>query len=147
MDGSVLMAINLTNYSIDLPFKFTSGKTVKLARVSDPAFWRNKVLSTVQTTNGERIWYPIFGASLASTVLFENNNVATDVAYAAVSEAFVRWLPDLKFISLDSSYDSNSGTLSLTIKYILPNGDDDYVKISLGTTSPSGESASVIWNG
>lgn len=141
------MAVKPVGYAIDLPFDFSSGKTLKIVSTTDPKYWRNKVLSLLNTNNNERVWYPVFGASLADIALFENSQDAIDMATNAISETFIRWLPELKFLALDASYDSTTGSLSLTVKYRIPSGDDDYAKLSIGSASSYGGTASVIWNG
>jgi hypothetical protein len=81
---------------------------------------------------------PDFGADLAAT-LFENEQLASEIATRTIGIAFNKWLPGLKLIEAVPLYRRETGLLDITVRYTLPTGSVDEVIVSTSTLSRTGE--------
>lgn len=154
MDGDILMttyyyqANGATgNKTISLPFAFTSTGAVATTDAYSPAAWRSKLLTVLLTGRGSRIWYDRLGASLLEALTFENNMDAIAVLKDAVNEAALRWVPEISVTDVLYNYEPNTGTLSITVRYQLPNGSEDQVSLSKSSLTTYGDTVQVTWNG
>ena len=127
----------MANYGFAIPFKFNSQGKVDTAS-SDLALWRSRVYLTLMTRFGERLMRPDFGADLAAT-LFENEQLASEIATRTIGIAFNKWLPGLKLIEAVPLYRRETGLLDITVRYTLPTGSVDEVIVSTSTLSRTGE--------
>jgi phage baseplate assembly protein W len=105
--------------AISLPFKISSTGTVQ-STTDQAKIWQDRVLSVVGTGPGERIQNYEFGSTLFTSV-YSNVEAAVAILEDKIANAFITHLPLLVYQSLDTSYDSSSGILSVTVNYTLPN--------------------------
>jgi phage baseplate assembly protein W len=136
------MSIGRTNsyyntYSIRLPFSFIDGRIGRVLDDSAEAY-RNKVLSILNTNQYERVWHKYFGASLREFA-FMNEEEVISALPQAISEAFVRWLPELSFEEVTVDTDAVDGGVVFDIYYKLPSGDSNSVKITYADLTRAGE--------
>ena len=141
MARSVLMASviskQLVTNTIDLPFSFSNGRVTSILD-TDPKVWKNKIISLLSTATNERVWYYDYGANLNS-LMFDTSEVAMQDAKYAIEQMFGSWPPSLTLLTVITGFDSNTGSLSVTITYKLPSNDVDSVKINTDSLSPSGD--------
>lgn len=124
-----------TGFSI--PFSFNKvGKVNSILDSRD--LWRIRVHSLMLTRFGERLMRPDFGTDLAST-LFENEDLAAEMAIKTITIAFNKWLPGLNLIEAVPQYDKDSGSLNIDIRYTLPDGATDELIVSTGILTRSGD--------
>jgi phage baseplate assembly protein W len=124
--------------SIDLPFRFISGN-VGYVTTDNKKYWQNKVAAVVGSDKGERIWKPLYGASITSLAAFEPSSTIINSISESVSESLRRWLPDIKFEDVEGVYNYQTGTVTLTITFISPGGAKESVKVRSGSFSIAGE--------
>jgi phage baseplate assembly protein W len=132
---------------IDIPFSFSPSGAVSYVDSQSAAAWRNKVITLLLTNRGSRVWYDRYGASLNDTLLFENMDSAVDLLRETVSEAFIRWAPEINLKDTLYNYDRNTGYLTVTVIYVTPDGTEDKVSLSQSSVTPSGDTLQVSWNG
>ena len=137
----------VTSKTIDVPFSFSPSGNVSTTDSTSNAAWRNKVLTILMTNRGSRVWYDRYGASLNDVILFENVNSGVSALREAVTEAFIRWAPELTLQECLYNYDANTGTITVTVIYVLPDGTEDKVTLSQSSITPSGDTLQVSWNG
>ena len=133
-----------TSLVMDIPFNLGNLGRVATIPETDHKIYQNQVISVMGTNPGERIWYERYTAGIGDT-LFENSDDAVGLIQKSISEAFVRWLPQLSFIKADTSYDQTTGLLDVTITYRTPTGFEDSVKIITSSLTPSGETTVVAY--
>jgi phage baseplate assembly protein W len=127
--------MNSAGFSI--PFSFNKvGKISSI--VDDRDLWRIRIHSLLLTRFGERLMRPDFGTNLPATV-FETEDLATEMAIKTISIAFNKWLPSLNLIEASPQYDNDSGSLTITIRYNLPDGSSDELSLSTGIFTRSGD--------
>ena len=126
------------SYRISLPFNISNTGKITVIEDSDHKVYQDQVITLLGVSNGERIWYENYGASINS-ILFEPGEEAASLLRKSVAEAFVRWLPKLKFIKLDTAFDSTTGQLAMSVTYQTPDGSEDSVKIFTSSLTASGE--------
>lgn len=115
--------------AINLPFTIGLTGTVE-ATVSQSKIWADRVLGVVGTAIGERVQRYYFG----SKVHLEMFSTASDVQERLpeiVAEAFSSFLPLLTLDKVETSFDSNTGTLTAEVYYTLP--DDVKGNVTVGT--------------
>jgi len=134
--ASVISKQLVTN-TIDLPFSFSNGRVTSILD-TDPKVWKNKIISLLSTATNERVWYYDYGANLNS-LMFDTSEVAMQDAKYAIEQMFGSWPPSLTLLTVITGFDSNTGSLSVTITYKLPSNDVDSVKINTDSLSPSGD--------
>jgi hypothetical protein len=132
---------------IDLPFKFSQSGAVTTVNAQSAAAWKNKIISYVATARGSRVWYDRFGASISDALLFENYDTAATLLKESLSEAFVRWIPEVTLEEVLYNYDYSTGTLNFTVVYTLPTGSEDSITLSQSSVSSSGDTLQVGYNG
>jgi phage baseplate assembly protein W len=130
--------IPIETYSVALPFNISSNNKITTVLDSSPKAWRDRVLSLLSTGINERIWYYNYGANLDG-LLYESAANAVEIGRQAVKEMFIAWLPSLTLYQVVPGYDSDTGTLELSIIYKLPSGDTDSVTISTASLTAAGE--------
>jgi phage baseplate assembly protein W len=143
------MAYGLTSltssstYLIDLPFNLSRNGKVGIIPDSDHKAWKNKVVSLLSVGTNERIWYHYFGTNIEN-LLFESSSAAVIEARAAIEEIFVKWAPELSLKDVAISKDDASGSITLTIIYQIPSGQQDSVKITTASLTAAGEIIEVL---
>lgn len=134
---SSIISKQLVTSTIDLPFSFSNGRVTSILD-TDPKVWKNRIISLLSTATNERVWYYDYGANL-NNLMFDTSEVAMQDAKYAIEQMFGSWLPSLTLLNVITGFDSNTGSLSVTITYKLPSNDVDSVKISTESLSPSGD--------
>ena len=123
-----------TEVAISLPF--TIDAYGKVAQTTDQAkIWADKARSVVGTAVRERVMRPTFGTDIPSAV-FENDTDADGRIRELVSSSFNTQLPQLNLQDVTSTFDTYSGTLTVTITYGLPN--QEVVSTTVGLIAISG---------
>jgi len=126
------------SYIIDYPFSFDSQGKVSVIKESNNKIWKNKILSLVSTGTLERVWYSDYGINLSS-LLFEPSQSVIEEAVRGINEMFISWLPELELDDVIPGYDALNGYLVINVKYSLPSGKKDSVKIDTSSLSVAGE--------
>jgi len=129
---------DLNKYVIDWPFTLSNGAVSYIA-ATDPKVYKNKVRALLSTGTFERVWYYTYGADLTE-LLFEPTLVALEDAKAAVSHAFITWMPEVTLLDLRAEFDNNSGALTIVINYKIPSGYEDSVSVTTTSLTAAGES-------
>lgn len=137
----------VTSQVIDLPFNFSSSGRVAAVDDQSLSAWKNRIFTYIATERGTRIWYDRFGASISNALLFENFDTASALLKESISEAFIRWIPEVTLNDVLYNYDYSTGTLSFTVQYTLPTGSEDSLTISQSTITSSGDTLQVGYNG
>lgn len=135
-DG-ITSTINST-YKINLPFNISTNGRIDIIPDSDHKAWQDKVVSLLSVGTDERIWYHYFGTRI-ETLLFESSTDAVIQARAAIEETFVKWAPELTLKDVTVSKNDDAGTITLSISYQLPTGQQDSVKITRASLTAAGE--------
>lgn len=143
---AVNTSITFESFVVALPFSFTQAGAVRRVSNTDPALWKSKVKTVLTTNDYERIWYKHYGAALQN-MLFNPEDLANLNVRAAVTEAFIRWVPELTLEDMTAIYDGDTGYLEFNIIYSLPTGGQDSVKITTAELTAAGETVKVISNG
>lgn len=132
---------------IDLPFSFSPTGAVSTVKAYSDKAWRNRIKTVLMTNRGSRVWYDRYGAALPNVLTFENIDYIAGTAKAAISEAFVRWLPEIELSDVLYNYDWNTSTLKLSVVYVLPDGTEDSIALNYNSVNTSGNTLQAGWNG
>ena len=143
---SVIKSAAFESYVIGLPFSFSEAGTVRRLNHNDPLTWRDKVHTLFTTNDFERVWYKHYGAALQN-IVFSPADIANANIREAITETFVRWLPELSLEDMSAIYDYSTGYIEFSIVYSLPSGQQDSVKITTAELTAAGETVKVISNG
>lgn len=123
--------------SIAIPFKFN--EFGQLDTTSNQArFWKDQILLTIFTRFGERVVRPSFGSNVVSA-LFENSELASEVAVSSIKLAFNTWLPQLSLIELTPVFNEDTDSLEVKVVYVLPNGESDTISLNTAIFNRSGD--------
>ena len=130
-------------YVIDLPFNLSKNGRIGIIPDSDHKAWKNKVISLLSVGTNERIWYHYFGTNIEN-LLFESSSSALIEVRTAIEETFVKWAPELTLKDVSITKDEAAGTITLTIIYQIPTGQQDSVKITKASLTAAGEIIEVL---
>jgi phage baseplate assembly protein W len=123
--------------AIVLPFSIDSSGSILSS--NDPrVIWQSRVTAAVMTEMGERVFRPEYGGKIKEA-LFQNSTDAANLVEASIQGVFKNYLPYLVLNNVRSSMDTQSGVLSLTIDYTLPNKEKAQISLTTGTLTRSGE--------
>lgn len=146
----------MANLTISMPFTFKStySKLNPALRVPGPVasttdlrqIYKQRIFLVLMTRYGERVMRPDFGSNL-SLIVFENEDVALEMADLAIKTTFAKWLPDLNLIEITPKYDRLNGAFEFTIVYSLPSGDTDSTTINTALFNRTGDVIQEISNG
>jgi phage baseplate assembly protein W len=132
-----------STYVIDLPFNLSANGRISTIPDSDHKAWKNKVISLLSVGTNERIWYHYFGTNIEN-LLFESSSSAVIEARAAIEETFVKWAPELTLRDVSISKNDVDGSITLSIIYQIPTGQQDSVKITKASLTAAGEIIEVL---
>lgn len=82
--------------------------------------WADRVRSVIGTTLRERVMRPEFGTDISYSVFNTQEDAEQEISREA-SQAFNQLLPLLTLDSVESLFDSFTGTINVTMTYKLPN--------------------------
>lgn len=105
--------------AIALPFSIDPYGKVTIT-TDQRKIWADRVRSVVGTTIGERVMRPEFGGEVAFSV-FNSFEDAERELKNTVTEVFGTQLPLLTLGTIETSYDTMTGTVYADISYSLPN--------------------------
>lgn len=126
----------MTNIEQAIKLPFTIGFTGSIEATTDQRkIWADRVLSVIGTAEGERVQRYYFGSKIHFDT-FETVTAAESQIYTSISEAFSRYLPLLSFNDLQTSFSQDTGVLSVTVFYSLPDGTQGTTQV--GTVQISG---------
>jgi uncharacterized protein len=110
--------------AISLPFRFDGYGRV--AASTDVArIWADRARTVVSTQPGERVMRPDYGCPLPEA-LFDTLEAMPELVEVEVSEAFQKWLPELRFDRIDLNYeDEANGEAEINIAYDIPTVQQD----------------------
>jgi hypothetical protein len=123
--------------AIILPFSLDSSGSI-LSSSDQRAIWQSRVTSAVMTEVGERVFRPEYGGRI-KTSLFENSVDAKNLIEASIQGVFKNYLQYLVLNNVRSSMDAQTGVLSVTLDYTLPNKENAQVSLRIGTLNRSGD--------
>lgn len=125
--------IRVSEVAISLPFTISPYGTIT-ATSDQSKIWQDRVLSVLGTGPNERLMFPQFGSKLYNG-LFNGGTAgqdsATDVIKSTIAEAFTTFLPLLKLTDVQTSFDTDQASLSVSVLYQLPNLNS--VSTNIGT--------------
>jgi phage baseplate assembly protein W len=120
--------------AISLPFSIDPYG--KVSQTKDQSkIWADKVRSVVGTAVNERVMRPLFGTDIPLAIC-ENQDSAADIVQDLVTTSFNTQLPRLDLQSVNTAFDSFTGTINLEIIYALPN--EEVVSPTIGFIALSG---------
>jgi phage baseplate assembly protein W len=123
--------------AIVLPFSINSSGSILSS--NDPrVIWQSRVTAAVMTEIGERVFRPEYGGKIKEA-LFQNSADAANLIESSIQGVFKNYLPYLALNNVRSSMDTQSGVLSLTIDYTLPNKEKAQISLRTGTLNRSGD--------
>jgi phage baseplate assembly protein W len=127
--------------AIALPFRFTSSGGVNTT-VDEKKIWSDRVLSAIFTRTSERVMNYAYGSPVSGLV-FEPENVAIKEAKLSISEAFTKWLPNLRLTSVTAAMEMvelADAALVISIEYVLPSGEKTttVARVKSGTFTRTG---------
>jgi len=131
---------------ISLPFSFTEAGVLGTINGIDLKRYRDKVFTILTTNDYERIWYLHYGASIQNYLMNPSVEASFDI-FSAISEAFVRWAPELELIEVTPYYRDDEGVLEMEVIYKTPTLEVDSVKIITAELTRAGETVRIIYNG
>ena len=114
--------------AIALPFRFNEFGQLDTSS-NESKFWKDQVLLTIMTRFGERVMRPDFGSDVSNS-LFENLNVASEVAVNGINIAFNTWLPQLRLIEVSPEFNEETSEVEVTIIYAIPSGESDTITLN-----------------
>jgi phage baseplate assembly protein W len=123
--------------AIILPFSLDASGSI-LSSNDQHKIWQSRVIAAVMTHVGERVFRPKYGGTVKSA-LFEDSAAASTLVTRSIENTFTSYLKSLKLKDIKASMDSQSGTLSVTIYYQLPNGELDHISLKSGSLTRSGD--------
>lgn len=121
-------------HAISLPFTLSANGYIETT-TDQRKLWADRVLSVIGTALGERPQRYYFGSKIHFDN-FESVTAAEESLYSHISEAFSEYLPLLNFSDLQTSYSKDTGVLSVTVFYSLP--DDTTAETKVGTVLIAG---------
>jgi hypothetical protein len=128
------MTINSVNeIAISLPFIIDSYGKVQTT-IDQKKIWADRVYSVIGTLLTERVMRPNFGSDAAKELLSTTEQMVSNVN-TSVRLAFISFLPALSLQDIDSTYDSSSNLLTISITYSLPNQEVVYSNIGFAQLS------------
>lgn len=123
--------------AISLPFRFNEFGQVDTTASPD-RFWKDQILLTIFTRFGERVLRPSFGSNVVSA-LFENSDLASEVAVSSIKLAFNTWLPQLSLVELTPLFNEKTDSLEVKVVYLLPSGESDTITLNTAIFNRSGD--------
>ena len=123
--------------AIVLPFSIDNSGSILSS--NDPrVIWQSRVTAAVMTEMGERVFRSEYGGRIKDA-LFQTSTEATSLVEASIQGVFKNYLPSLALNNVRSSMDTQSGVLSLTIDYTLPNREKAQISLKTGALTRSGD--------
>jgi len=123
--------------AIILPFSVDASGSI-LSSNDQRAIWQSRVTAAVMTGVGERVFRNGYGGTIRSA-LFQAPQDAANTAAASVREVFAKHLDALVLNNVSVSMDQQSGVLTITIDYTLPNKEKALTSLKTGTLTRSGD--------
>jgi phage baseplate assembly protein W len=127
-------AFSFTETTLAFPFKISSNGTVATIN-NQEAIWATKVKSVIGTLQKERVMFPAFGSRLGEA-FWNTETFAKEQVRNFIQEAFIGWLPTLTLQDVQVSDIDESGQLTISISYLLPNNSAS--NIAIGVVGISG---------
>ena len=105
--------------AISLPFRVDGYG--RIATTSDVyKVYADRVRSLICTRIGERVMQPRYGSDITRE-LQDMMTQAPDLIDVQLQTAFLQWLPDLTYVSVDVTYeDEEAGEIRLDVTYEVP---------------------------
>jgi hypothetical protein len=122
----------VSEVAVSLPFTISPYGTIS-ATSDQSKIWADRVLSVLGTGIKERVMFPQFGSKLYDGLFSGSTsgvNSATDLIKNGIADSFDAFLPLLALEDVVTDFNTDSGALSVTILYTLP--DKTLASTSLG---------------
>jgi phage baseplate assembly protein W len=130
---------SISEVAISLPFTITPYGNV--ATTTDQGkIWADRVVAVLGTGIEERVLYPNYGSRLHQELYDGTITPVTDLITKHIEDSFVKFLPLLQLLEVVSDYNTSDNTMTVTVKYELPNKATNLVKV--GTISLNGDQIS-----
>jgi phage baseplate assembly protein W len=123
--------------AIILPFSVDASGSI-LSSNNQATIWQSRVIAAVMTEMGERLFRPDFGGTIKDS-LFQSSIDAENMVQESVVSVFSKFLNSLVLDKVTPSIDQQSGVLSITIDYTLPNQDKAQAVLTTATLTRSGD--------
>lgn len=123
--------------AIILPFSVDDSGSI-LSSNNQATIWQSRVIAAVMTEMGERLFRPDFGGTIKDS-LFQSSIDAESMVQESVVSVFSKFLNSLVLDKVTPSIDQQSGVLSITIDYTLPNQDKAQAVLTTATLTRSGD--------
>jgi phage baseplate assembly protein W len=125
----MLIGSIFTETTLAFPFKVSPKGTISTIN-DQKAIWSNKVKSVIGTLLKERVMLPSFGSRL-NEVVWNTEGFAKQHVREFVSQAFITWLPTLTLEEVDVSNVDDTGQITISISYTLPNNTSSTAVIGI----------------
>jgi phage baseplate assembly protein W len=123
--------------AIILPFSVDASGSI-LSSNNQATIWQSRVIAAVMTEMGERLFRPDFGGTIKDS-LFQSSIDAESMVQESVVSVFSKFLNSLVLDKVTPSIDQQSGVLSITIDYTLPNQAKAQAVLTTATLTRSGD--------
>jgi len=117
--------------AIQVPFAISSNGKVS-DTVSFEKIWEYRVKSALGTGLGERVLRPNYGVEI-SDIEFNTGSIAQEIIIREIEQVFVNYLPDLELSDVEPTFNPDTGTLNVSVSYILPNTTLSNVTVGVAT--------------
>lgn len=117
--------------AIQVPFSIASNGKVA-DTVSFEKIWEYRVKAALGTSLGERVLRPNYGVEIAD-IEFNTGSIAQEIISREIEQVFVNYLPDLQLSEIEPTFIPDTGTLSVSVSYYLPNTTLSNVTVGVAT--------------
>lgn len=99
--------------------------------------YKDRVLTLLSTTVGERPMRPGYGTDLAKA-LFENQDKAEAAIKNAISSAISAWIPEISIQQINVLGENSDGKMTVEILLVFPDFTSESLTVSTATLNPNG---------
>jgi hypothetical protein len=126
------MAIKtVSEVAISYPFTIDAYGNIA-ATNSYTKIWNDRVLAALNTANGERVMDWDLGTQIPYMVFDSGSESAVETE---IRKAFLDYLPALTVDDVNSTFDINTGTITVNLTYSLPNNDQITTTVGVVTVA------------
>jgi phage baseplate assembly protein W len=124
--------ISTSEIALKLPLSLKNGNLVIATTQNE--IWADRVRIALGTRLTERVMRPNYGTKIGAA-LFDTVSATTDIVTKEVSRVFHEQFPLLEVITIDSTFNEISNTLTITVIYLLPNKEQATTQVGIVTVS------------
>jgi phage baseplate assembly protein W len=126
----------MAEVALKFPFTLDVSTGNILSANTQEAIWADRVRLAIETLVGERVMRPSYGTEIPSAVMNTVTAMENSI-YKGVRKIFVDQFPLLELVSVSSSHDAETNTITAEINYKLPNKKETSTKAGVIVVSDS----------